>query len=159
MSLSMIMSMMVTALGAIYTISTLLLPSARIGIPSAPKVFPLLLGILMLLFGILLILADIRKFPKTEKERQEAKKSLAFGPSEKNIVLTILNGILYALLFDRIGYVFSTLVFLELELIVFRGRKHWLNSLIISIIFAIVAFLLFYTGLGVYLPTSFLEFI
>ena len=159
MSLSLIMSMMVTFIGALYTISTLLLPSARIGIPSAPKVFPLFLGILMILLGILLVIAEFRKFPKTEKELQQATKSLEFGASEKNIILTILNGVLYALLFDRLGYVLSTLIFLELELIIFRGKKHWMNSLIISAIFAVIAFLLFYTGLGVYLPTSFLGFI
>lgn len=159
MSLSLIMSMLVTLLGALYTLATLLLPEARIGIPNAPKVFPLFLGASMLAIGALLVVSELRTMPKTEKEREDAKKSLAFGAAEKNILLTIVNGLLYAVIFDPLGYVFSTVIFLELELIIFRGKKRWLHSLMISAIFALVAFLLFYTGLGVYLPTSFLEFI
>jgi putative tricarboxylic transport membrane protein len=153
------MSMVVTLLGALYTIATLLLPAAKIGNPGAPKVFPLMLGIALLLFGILLVLEEIRKFPKTDEEKAKAKKSLEFGSAEKNIVWTIINGVLYALLFDRIGYVFSTFIFLGLELIIFRGKKGWVKSLIIALIFSVVAFLLFNTALGIFLPTSFLKFV
>lgn len=155
----MIMSMVVTLLGAVYTFSTLLLPAARIGNPTAPKVFPLMLGVALLILGFLLIVAELRNLPKTEEEKKKAKASLAFGSVERNIVWTILNGILYALLFNPIGYVFSTLVFLNLQLLIFRGKKKWLNSFIIAAIFSICAFLLFNTFLGVFLPTSPLYYI
>lgn len=159
MSLSMIMSIVTTVIGLFYTIATLMLPAARIGNPYAPKVFPLLLGISLLVFGILLILEEIRHFPKTEEEKKKAKQSITFGVAERNIVLTIFNGVLYALLFDRLGYVFSTFIFLSLELFIFRGKKGWTRSLLIALIFSIIAFSLFNTALGVYLPTSPLSFI
>lgn len=159
MSLSTIMSMVVTLIGALYTFSTLMLPAARIGNPTAPKVFPLILGIALLILGFLLIVAELRNLPKTEEEKKKAKASLAFGPVEKNIIFTILNGILYALLFNPIGYIFSTFIFLNLQLLIFRGKQKWLNSMLISTIFAVFAFLLFNTFLGVFLPTSPLQFI
>lgn len=159
MSLSFIMSVAVTLIGLVYTIAALLLPMARIGIPTAPRVFPLILGIGMLLFGAVLVIEESRKVLKATEGQKGVKMILTFGASEKNIVWTILNGILYALLFDRLGYVFSTIIFLELELIIFRGVAHWARSLIVAVLFSVIAFLIFYTGLGVYLPTSVLQFI
>jgi putative tricarboxylic transport membrane protein len=155
----MIMSVLVTMLGILYTVSTLMMPAAKIGNPQEPKIFPLLLGIALLLLGVLLVLEEIRNRPKMDTEKTEAKKSLEFGPAEQSIVWTILNGVLYTVLFDRIGYVFSTFLFLSLELIIFRGKKGWLQSLLIAVIFSVLAFVLFNTALGVYLPTSFLSII
>ncbi len=158
MSLSMVMSLVVTMIGVVYTASTLMLPAARIGNPTEPKVFPLMLGIALLILGTILIVQEIKRLPKTDEEKAKAKATLSFGDAEKRIALTLLNGIIYALLFNRAGYVFSTIIFLEAELTIFRGFRKWANSLIISVSFALIAYLLFDIGLGIYLPSSPLGF-
>jgi len=152
MSLSMIMSCLMTLIGVIYLGSTLTLPSAKIGNPQEPKIFPGILGVAMVVLGAILIFQELKRRPVTDEEK--AKSKLQFGATEMAIVFTVLNGALYTLLFNHIGYVFSTIVFLELQLIIFRGKKTWLNSLLISVVFSVCAFLLFDTALGIYLPTS-----
>jgi putative tricarboxylic transport membrane protein len=151
MNVSMIMSIVVTMIGFVYTLSTFLLPNAKIGLKYEPKIFPAILGISLLVMGILLIIQEIRENAKTT----EKKPSVSFiGEEQKNILLTVINGILYAILFDRIGYVFASIIFLDIQLYVFRGRKPWKSSLVISVIFSVVAFVLFYVLMGVYLPKS-----
>ena len=155
MNASMIMSIVVTMIGFVYTLSTFLLPDARIGSAYEPKIFPGLLGISLLVLGTILILQEIRLHTK---DKDNVTKASFIGEEQKNILFTVLNGFLYAVLFDRIGYVLATFVFLNIQLFIFRGKKTWKSTLLISLIFSVVAFLLFNTMMGVYLPKSPLGF-
>jgi len=148
----MVMSLVMTAIGFIYTFSTFALPDARIGIPYEPKVFPGVLGICLIAMGFVLIIQEMSKLKKTQ-QTDAAKGKFKFDANSRNIAFTILNGLLYALLFNPLGYVFSTIVFLEIQLYIFRGLKPWKNSTIVAVVFAVVAYILF-TSLGIYLPTS-----
>lgn len=155
MNVSMIMSVIVTMVGFVYTLSTFLLPDARIGIAYEPKIFPGILGISLLILGAILMVQEIRLHAKS---KDGAAKFSFGGEEQKNILFTILNGLLYALLFDRIGYVFATFIFMSIQLFIFRGKKTWKGTLLISLIFSAVAFALFNTLMGVYLPKSPLGF-
>ena len=157
MNISMVMSLIMTAIGFIYTFSTLALPDARIGIPYEPKVFPGVLGICLIAMGFVLIIQEMSKRVKTEPT-DATKRKFIFNTNSRNIALTVLNGLLYAVLFSFIGYVFSTIVFLEIQLYIFRGLEPWKNSTLVAVVFAVIAYLLF-TSLGIYLPTSPLGFI
>ena len=152
----MIMSIVMTMIGFVYTLSMFLLPAAKIGIPYEPKIFPGILGISLLIMGIVLIFQEIHE---NSKKTTKQNKASFIGEEQKNILLTVINGLLYAVLFDRIGYVFSTIIFLDIQLYVFRGIKPWKNSLLIAVIFSVVAFVLFNVLMGVYLPKSSFEFI
>lgn len=156
MNVSMIMSVVVTMIGFVYTLSTFLLPQARIGVPYEPKIFPAILGISLLVLGTVLVVQEIRLLAKA---KGPVTKVSFIGEEQKNILFTLLNGLLYALLFDRIGYVFATFIFLNIQLFIFRGKKTWKSTLLISLIFSVVAFILFNTLMGVYLPKSPLGFI
>lgn len=155
MNASMIMSVVVTMIGFVYTFSAFLLPDAKIGVPYEPKIFPAILGVCLLLLGTVLIVQEIRLLTKS---KETATKASFIGEEQKNILFTLLNGFLYAVLFDRIGYVLSTFIFLNIQLFIFRGKKTWKSTLLISFIFSVVAFLLFNTMMGVYLPKSPLGF-
>lgn len=155
MNASMIMSVVVTMIGFVYTLTTFLLPDARIGITYEPKIFPAILGISLLLLGTVLIVQEIRLLAK---DKEHLTKVSFIGEEQKNILFTLLNGFLYAVLFDRIGYVFATFIFLNIQLFIFRGKKTWKSTLVISVIFSVVAFILFNTLMGVYLPKSPLGF-
>ena len=155
MNASMIMSVVVTMIGFVYTLSTFLLPDAKIGVAFEPKIFPAILGISLLALGAVLVVQEIRLLAKT---KSDGKKGSFIGEEQKNILFTLLNGLLYAVLFDRIGYVFATFVFLNIQLCIFRGKKTWKSTLLISLIFSVVAFILFNTMMGVYLPKSPLGF-
>jgi putative tricarboxylic transport membrane protein len=152
MNLSIISSIFVTAIGCIYTFSTLTLPPAAIGRPNEPKIFPAMLGFALLLMGVALIIQEIHKLPKTKEERKA--QNIKIGTSEKQIVLTLLNGLVYALLFNPIGYVFSTIIFLMSELFIFDGFKVWKKALAIALSFTILAYCIFDLLLGIYLPKS-----
>lgn len=155
MNTSMIMSVVVTMIGFVYTLSTFLLPDAKIGVAFEPKIFPGILGIALLALGIVLTVQEIRL---VAKDKNQAGKASFVGEEQRNILFTLLNGLLYAVLFDRIGYIFATFVFLNIQLFIFRGKKTWKSTLLISLIFSVVAFVLFNTLMGVYLPKSPLGF-
>ncbi len=153
MNTSMIMSVVVTMIGFVYTLSTFLLPDAKIGVAFEPKIFPGILGIALLALGLVLTVQEIRLLAK-----DQGGKASFVGEEQRNILFTLLNGLLYAVLFDRIGYIFATFVFLNIQLFIFRGKKTWKSTLLISLIFSVVAFILFNTLMGVYLPKSPLGF-
>ncbi len=149
---SILVAVVCIALGLIYCIMTAMLPKAAIGMPNAPKVFPYALGTILVALGVVLFiqqyLAVKQNIPAEEKREQ--KFSLNFHT--KQIILTIANGSLYALLFGRLGYVLSTMVFLFLELLLFNGKRRWKMALMISLIFSLLVYILFNKLLGVYLP-------
>ncbi len=141
-------------LGVIYCIMTSLLPQAAVGMPNAPKVFPYALGFSLTGLGIGLLIQQIlsirQNSPKTEvKEKSE---TVTVDYHTKQILLTVANGVLYALLFKKLGYVLSTTLFLGLELFLFNGKGKWKVVLAVSVIFSLFIYILFNKLLGVYLP-------
>jgi putative tricarboxylic transport membrane protein len=169
---SLISGFVTIGVGAVYLIMSMALPRAAVGMPQAPKVFPIGLSVLMLALGVALVvqqyLAALQK-RKTEgpsavgRQTVAKAKVTAAGAAKtkekgrledhtKKIILTVANGVLYALLFRPIGYVLSTIVFLGLELLLFSGLKRWKMILTVSLIFSVFVYVLFSTVLGVYLP-------
>lgn len=155
MNISLLSALVVELIGFIYTFSALTLPSATIGRSYEPKIFPALLGICLLILGGVLIIQEILAMKKKTKE-ENSDNNMKFGDSEKKIAITVLNGVVYALLFNPIGYVFSTILFLMVELLTFGGKKALKKSILIAVLFSAIAYLIFDVGLGIYLPKSFL---
>lgn len=155
MTISLLASIFVTLIGAVYTFSTFLLADARVGIPYEPKVFPAILGISLLVLGFCLIIQEIKK---NKNSTSETKAIFVFDENSKKILFTLINGFVYAVLFDRIGYVLSTTVFLEFQLAIFRGFGKWKNSTIVAVSFSLICYFIF-SKLGIFLPVSFLGFI
>lgn len=149
MTINLVSSIITMAVGLTYMIMALNFPNATVGRPLEPKIFPVILGIAMTILGFALLIDELIKNSKS-KDKETIK--LSFGNNGKKIAITVINAIAYALLFNILGYVLSTIIFLEVELLIFGGLKSWKISTIVSVIFSIIAFLIFNTLLGLYLP-------
>ncbi|MBR7064551.1 MAG: tripartite tricarboxylate transporter TctB family protein [Treponema sp.] len=155
MTLSVLSSLFVTLVGIVYTVATFLLPEAALGRPNEPKIFPAILGILLCVLGFILLAKEFY----AQKKSNEKNVKYSFGQSERQIAFTLLNGVLYAILFAPIGYVFSTIIFVLIELFIFDGFKIWKKGLLISVIFSLIIYIIFDRMLGIILPRSPLGFI
>ena len=152
MSLSILPSLLFFALGIIYTTATALLPDASVGRPYEPKIFPLILGISMIILSLSLLVKEMKagKDRDSSSDTEPFYKEIGFN----KILLTCGVSILYALLFDKLGYVLSTVLFLELELMLFNGIKKWKINTIVALAFSLFIYIVFSKVLGVYLPLT-----
>ncbi len=142
-------------LGCIYTAASFMLEDATVGRVHEPKIFPASLGILLTVLGLMLV---VQQVIKTRKELAEGReiKAVKFTVDEhvKKIAFTVFNGIVYALLFARAGYVVSTIIFIGAELLLFNGFKKFRLCLIVAVSFSLFIYILFSKVFGVYLPLT-----
>lgn len=149
MTINLVSSIITIAVGLTYMIMAFNFPDATVGRPMEPKIFPIMLGIALTILGFALLVDELIK-SSNNKDKETIK--ISFGNNGKKIAVTIVNAIIYALLFNILGYVLSTIIFLEIELLIFGGLKSWKISTIVSILFSVIVFLIFNTLLGLYLP-------
>lgn len=148
MNLSVLAGVFTTILGVFYTIQAVILPEASIGNPLAPKVFPLGVGILIIFFGVTLLVKEIKKSGfKLTVSKNEADKG-----NVKLIAYISMICILYGLIFRRLGYVISTIIFLEIILFLFNGKEKWKINTIVAVSFSVLIYVVFSMFLGVTLP-------
>jgi putative tricarboxylic transport membrane protein len=140
----------VTLMGVIYLVMSLLLPRASIGNAMDPLYFPMGLGVLLVLIGLLLFLKSDRTviklaiasmFVKSDKDREVSRM----------VFLTCVTAVLYGLLFEHLGFVISTFGFMMSVLLITNGKKYLVNTLVAGI-FSISIFALFNYALGIPLP-------
>lgn len=151
MTINLVTSIITIAVGLTYMIMAFNFPDSTIGRPMEPKIFPIMLGIVLTILGLALLIEELIKNSKNKDANKETIK-LSFGNNGKKIAITVINAIIYALLFNILGYILSTIIFLEIELLIFGGLKSWKVSTIVSVLFSVIAFLIFNTLLGLYLP-------
>ena len=132
--------------GITYLYVTTTIQPAAFGNPDAPKLFSYGLGGLLILVGIVSIIKD-------RNERLiEDKEEIGFGGQIKFIVTICIISALYILVFDHLGYILSTILFLELILYVFNKEAGFVKNTIIAVIFSIVMFFIFSELLEIRLP-------
>lgn len=150
MNISKIVSIGFLVLGLVYTVAAFQLPAASIGIPYAPKVFPLLIGLFTIGVSLALVAQELRK----QAAAGSAATTMEGFDWETLKPIGMVTGLclIYALIFDHLGYVLATILFLEGVLIVFNGVKKWKQNTIVAVIFSVFIYILFYKVLGVYLP-------
>ncbi|SNT14198.1 putative tricarboxylic transport membrane protein [Anaerovirgula multivorans] len=135
--------------GLVYSIQAYTLPRAVIGKPMAPIIFPLGLGLFMILLGIVLVIQSIKK-GEFARGKSTTEKGLSY--TAKLIIFTCTTSIIYALLFERIGFVFSTTLFLGSLLYAINGKKEWKVNVSVAVIFSVFVYVLFSKLLGIILP-------
>ncbi|WP_234400650.1 tripartite tricarboxylate transporter TctB family protein [Virgibacillus senegalensis] len=133
---------------SLFLISSLQLPKANLGNPNAPLYFPTGLSILMLLLSVVYLYQEIKHLAEENREVRQ----LFSGRTPKLIVTTIVLGAIYALVFDQIGFLLSTILFLGGLLILINGWKKWLINGIVAVSFSFLAWYAFSQLLGVSLP-------
>jgi putative tricarboxylic transport membrane protein len=109
-----------------------------------PELFPGIVAALLILFGLYTAIFD-RKALSWNSWPQISKESL------KNVSITILSIIVYSILFEKLGFVISSL-FLILFIGNYLGGVSFNSLLIISIIFPLSVFSLFVSVMHVFLP-------
>lgn len=151
MSLSIIPSLLCFVLGLVYTTATFMLPEASVGRAYEPKIFPMMLGIALIVLSLSLLVKEL----KIQSAKQDEKQvPLYKEPGFQKILMTCLFSAIYALIFDKAGYVVSTIFFLEMELILFNGKKNWKVNTAVAVLFSLFIYIVFSKLLGVYLPLT-----
>lgn len=130
------------ALSGLYGYSAWSLPDAFIGNPMAPKYFPLMLAACGCLFGIGLIIKAMK---------QGKVKTLKFPAIVLNLVI-IACAIIYSLIFERIGFIPATILFLGGLLFLVNGVKGWKINLAVSLCFTFGAWYVFERLFSINLP-------
>jgi putative tricarboxylic transport membrane protein len=141
-------------LAVVYFYATAQIPSLEIGDPLGPKAFPRLLGILLLVAVVMLFFETLKKgADKTSilKLRREDRRHLALIGCA-----TLWTG-LYFGLFEPVGYLVSTAVYLFTLMAVFNRNK-WTANALTAVLFTLGSYILFVKILGVSLPAGILKF-
>lgn len=138
-------------MGLAYGIQAFNLPRAPIGNPMGPIYFPLGLAGLMIFLGALLFVTEARKGLNSD---DKSKRPKFHFESMKLILAVIVCCLLYTVLFERLGFVLSTIIFLMSMLMVVNGSKQWLLNAVVTVGFSLGAWYLFVRVFQISLPTS-----
>ena len=136
--------------GLIYLLAAYNLPRSTVGAPLSPSYFPFILGGILVILGILLFLqsnlAQSKESLKDIKNMGEKEKA-----NSKLIAITCVACIAYGVIFNTLGFVVSTFIFIEFMLYL-TNKKEMLKNSIVSLCFSIGIYILFSNFLGIILP-------
>lgn len=136
----------------IYGYRAYTLPRAAIGNPIAPSIYPLVLAILLLILGgILLVKSNLKESIealKISKREASDNERLSF----KMIGWTCVIALLYAAVFNYLGYVISTFLFMLLILMIINGKSKWKINIMVALLFSVGIYMIFSKLLGISLP-------
>ncbi|MGQ7793160.1 tripartite tricarboxylate transporter TctB family protein [Faunimonas sp. B44] len=141
----MIFAVSALALGGLYLVATYRLPT-RIGVdPLGPKAFPTLIGIAMVLFALgLLVQTVVRARSASPPRAGSETPQKSHAPAIAAVAAGLL---LYYVLYQPLGFLVSTVVFLFTFLSFFNKGRPVLN-LTIAIAFPVALNIVFTTVLG-----------
>jgi putative tricarboxylic transport membrane protein len=143
------------ALAAAYLYGTYLIPRLRVGDPLGPKIFPILLGC-GLLVGAMMLLAEMRS-ARTRPDSAAALPSAPGWRSYAPLAGTLLWTLLYFLLFEALGYLLATGLYL-LVLMSILHRGHPLTNTLTAVLFTLGSYVAFTQVLDVRLARGILGF-
>lgn len=138
--------------GAVYGIQAMGLPRARIGNPMAPIYFPMGLAGMMILLGAITFFIEWRKGLNNDDKSKRPQFHFA---SMKLILCVIVFCLVYTVLFEYIGFVFSTILFLMAMLTVINnGRDKLARNAVITVVFSFSMWYIFVNIFQISLPSS-----
>ena len=124
------------------------------GVPYGPGLFPSIVAGCMLMGGVILVFKGFRVLPETGW--------LTLDPWAKTVRSYITLGLIFAALFfyilfsDKLGFIITCMLILLPLLLWTRGHKRILSSLIISVSFSLIIYLVFVKFMRVPLPSGLL---
>ena len=136
----------------VYLYATTLIPTLEIGDPLGPKAFPRLLGIALLIAAVLLLLEILKDRKAGVKPPPEGE--LAQWRYAGVIIAVSVWTCLYYAVFEKLGYILATAVYL-LALMAWFNRGKWVANVITAVLFAGLSYWLFVV-LDVRLPRGIL---
>lgn len=149
MNPNVIVGIVATLLGLVYSLQAFGLPKASIGNPWAPIYFPMALGILMAAMGILMIMVEVLRGKTRVQASAKAQKDKSYIIL---IIGTIIICVVYAAIFNMVGFIISTLLFLGGMLFLVNGPRAWMTNTIITVIFTFAVWYTFEKILMISLP-------
>lgn len=135
-------------ISVIYLILTFNLPESRVGNPTAAMNYPLLIGFSLLGLSILYIFSEI----KDKKKIFTAYKVFADKELTIKVIVVLVFCLGYTILFERIGFLFSTIIFLGALLFLINGRRKWIMNITVAVLFSFISWYTFAELLSVSLP-------
>lgn len=151
MNINQLTGIIVTVFGMIYGWMALRLPRAAYGDPLAPAIFPILLGIALVICGIILTVTEGRN-PGAPTMDKKPLKGHGLSHDTKLIIYTCAVTLIYAVIFNPLGYVLATLFFMNAMLFALNGKEQWKTNLVVSASFSVGIYLIFMKALGISLP-------
>jgi putative tricarboxylic transport membrane protein len=145
----------IIVLTAVYFWATSQIPTLEIGDPLGPKAFPRLLGIGMIITAAML-LAEILRDRKAAKPAASAE--VKDEGDTKIVVTAVAVTAIYFLLFDTIGYLITTTLYLLAMTHIFHVKGRWMVNTLTSVIYGVGSYMAFTMALGVNLPRGILPF-
>jgi putative tricarboxylic transport membrane protein len=143
-------------LAALYFYATAQIPSLEIGDPLGPKAFPRLLGIGLLIMAGLLLMEILQ----AKKEQQPHKTAVEEKEDRRHLLVisaAVVWTAVYFAVFETLGYVIATTIYL-LALMAYFNRGKWLTNGLVSVLFCVGSYWLFNKVLGVTLAKGILKF-
>ena len=134
--------------GFIYLVSTLNLPKATLGDPNGPMYFPLIIALLIIVSSGFYFFQEW----KLRKEEFKEFRLVKEGKAPLYLIVTIVLMLIYTFLFERIGFLYSTILFLGGLMFLLNGRKKWIYNIVIAVAFSFVTWYSFAVLLQVSLP-------
>jgi len=129
-------------------IGSLNIPKSPLGNPDAPMYFPLLISIALFVLSVIYLIQEWKK----RHENLGILNKLRAGRTPRLIIGTLVLCIIYTLLFERIGFLVSGMLFLGAELSLVNGYKKWITNGLVSILFTLLVWYGFSKLLGINLP-------
>lgn len=141
-------------LAGVYFWATAQIPSLELGDPLGPKAFPRMLGV-GLLIAAAMLLAEILRDRKTAKAA--GTEAMKWERHHWVVVAVAAWTALYVALFEPLGYMLATLIFLAGLTGYFNRGRHLMNVLT-CVLFVIISYVAFTKLLGVNLARGIIPF-
>jgi putative tricarboxylic transport membrane protein len=142
-------------LAGVYFYATERLPSLEIGDPLGPKAFPRLLGVALLVTAIVLLIEMVRA-----RKRAPARVAKTADPQDRGAYLVLAAVVvwtfLFFLVFEILGYVIATTLYLFALMSYFHSGK-WVTNALTAVVFCVASYWMFKV-LGVNLAQGILPF-
>lgn len=139
----------------IYLYAATLIPVLAIGDPLGPKAFPRLIGIAMLIACVFLALEIWRARRKDAREAAAEEPKFEGNVIAVLLVVTVWTGCYY-LVFEKLGYILATTLYL-IPLMAWFNRGKWVANILSALGFTAFTYFLF-VELEVRLPQGVLPF-
>jgi len=143
-------------LAGVYFWATSRIPSLELGDPLGPKAFPRMLGV-GLLIGAAMLLAEILRDRKKTKTADAEVKVMHWERKDWIVVAVAAWTALYIALFEPLGYMLATLIFLAGLTAYFNRGRHLMNGLT-CVLFVVISYAAFTKVLGVNLARGIIPF-
>ncbi len=140
----------------VYLYATSQIPSLEIGDPLGPKAFPRLLALGLFVCAGLLVLEMLRE-RKAAPVEQRAAAQTEDRRHYYVIAAVVAWMALYYAVFEQVGFILDTMVFL-MGLTAYFNRGKWITNALVSVLFSVGAYVLFVKVLGVTLAQGIVNF-